>query len=117
MSNQDVIAKLLAHTETVVTQYGELELRRPDLETMAWVREIGIRFADKTEQPSAADLELAATMTTKLVANCLQVDADVAQQLVMATGGDNGELAQAALRLAGLDTKLTAQAETIDADF
>ena len=117
MANKDAIAALLAVQETVEVHGQKIVLSIPSSDVLSEVRTVGAKMAASDGQISEEAMQQMAQLGVNVMAACAGCTHDEASRLIAVSGGENGDLMQAAFRLSGLDAKAADDAEELDRDF
>ncbi len=111
----DLIRNIISAERTVPVGDDVVKLTAPDIEAAKVVRRftMSLRDNDDDEALAVAGLETAAHAVDACIA---EIDLETATRLVLATGGEFGELAGAALDLCGLGSVMTKALAAGEAD-
>ena len=116
MSNESVIAELLAETREVIVNGKTVTLSIPSHEVLAELRALGAKAGGDPDAFSEDDLLAVASFGSKLLAGCLDCDEESASRLLAISGGETGDLMQEALKIAGMKPPEGDDAD-LDEDF
>lgn len=110
LTQAEIVEALTRRTVDVPTPVGTLTLHAPDAEGLAEIRKVAFQSAQVPEKDREQRLVMGFSLAMMVVlCTCPHLHSmDDAARLIVATGGEMGELTQAAFSLCGMDKAVEA---------